>query len=202
MNHLDRIFNGEILEFSKLYFSHLKDIFDSLDLNEIEIFSQKLLDAREKSSSIFFIGNGGSAATASHFANDISIGTRSHKKPFRAISLTDNQAIITAIGNDYGYQNIFIDQIKNYANPGDFLVAISASGNSENLINSIEYCNKNGINTFSITSFDGGILKKIANNNLHVPTEKGEYGPAEDVHMIIAGLVGSYLIRYVREENS
>lgn len=202
MNHLDRIFNGKILEFSELYLTHLKDIFDSLNLNDIGIFSQKLLESREKGSTIFFIGNGGSASTASHFANDISIGTKSFKKPFRAMSLTDNQAIITAIGNDYGYQNIFVDQIKNYSNPGDFLVAISASGNSENLIKSIEYCNKNGIDTFSITSFDGGILKKIANNNLHVPTEKGEYGPAEDVHMIIAGLIGSYLIRYVREENN
>ena len=142
MNHLDKIFNGKILEFSELYLTHLKDIFDSLNLNDIEILSQKLLESREKGSTIFFIGNGGSASTASHFANDISIGTKSFKKPFRAMSLTDNQAIITAIGNDYGYQNIFVDQIKNYSNPGEFLVAISASGNSENLIKSIEYCNK------------------------------------------------------------
>lgn len=87
-----------------------------------------------------------------------------------------------------------------YAKKNDLLVSISASGNSENLVNAIKYCNSEGIRTLSLTSFDGGILKRISNFNLHIPTDIGEYGPAEDIHMIIAGLIGSYLIRYVKNE--
>mgnify|MGYP001309071793 CR=1 FL=1 len=200
MNDLDIFFNKDIKKFAQSYFNHLSNIFDKINLENIEAFSKQLISCSEKNTNIFFIGNGGSAATASHFANDIAVGTKSKNKPFRAISLTDNQAILSAIGNDYGYEYIFKKQLQVYAKKGDMLVSISASGNSKNLINAVEYCNKNNINTFSLTSFDGGILKKISNYNLHIPTKVGEYGPAEDLHMIIAGLVGSYLIRYVKKE--
>lgn len=202
MNALDSFYNSDIKVFSESYFNHLTTIFDKLDKNEIEIFSNELITARDKGNNIFFIGNGGSAATASHFANDIAIGTKSNKRPFKALSLNDNQAIITAIANDFGYEYIFLKQLEIYAKPSDLLIVISASGNSLNLINAVNYCNSKNIKTLSLTSFDGGILKKLTNFNLHVPTQIGEYGPAEDVHMMIAGLIGSYLIRYVKAENN
>ncbi len=201
MNNLDSFYNEDIKVFSKSYFNHLKEIFNKIDLKNINDFSKEILEARNRGSNIFFIGNGGSASTASHFANDIAIGTKTNKKPFKAMSLTDNQAIITAIGNDFGYEYVFVNQIKIYAKPSDLVVAISASGNSKNLVNAIEYCNTENIKTLSLTSFDGGILKKISKFNLHIPTDIGEYGPAEDLHMIMAGLLGSYLIRYIRSEN-
>lgn len=200
MNSLDNFYCNDIKKFSESYFNHLNNIFQKIDYKNIEIFSKELINARERGSNIFFIGNGGSASTASHFANDIAIGTKSSDKPFKALSLTDNQAIITAIGNDFGYQYIFLNQLKIYAKEEDLLIAISASGNSENLVKAVEHCNLNNINTLSLTSFDGGILKRITDFNIHIPTDIGEYGPAEDLHMILAGLVGSYLIRYVRQE--
>ena len=200
MNNLDNFFDIDVETFSKSYFDYLSRIFKQINLKDIEIFANQLIQARNSSANIFFIGNGGSASTASHFANDIAVGTKSLQKQFKAISLTDNQAIITAIGNDFGYEFIFVKQLQIYAKKNDLLVSISASGNSENLVNAINYCNSEGIRTLSLTSFDGGILKRISNFNLHIPTDIGEYGPAEDIHMIIAGLIGSYLIRYVKNE--
>ena len=200
MNNLDNFFDIDVETFSKSYFDYLSRIFKQINLKDIEIFANQLIQARNSSANIFFIGNGGSASTASHFANDIAVGTKSLQKQFKATSLTDNQAIITAIGNDFGYEFIFVKQLQIYAKKNDLLVSISASGNSENLVNAIKYCNSEGIRTLSLTSFDGGILKRISNFNLHIPTDIGEYGPAEDIHMIIAGLIGSYLIRYVKNE--
>ena len=156
------------------------------------------MEARERGSSIFFIGNGGSAATASHFANDIAIGTRTYEKPFRAISLCDNQAVITAIANDDGYEKIFSQQLQVLLKKQDVVIAISASGNSPNLIQAIDIAKKMGAISVGISAFDGGKMKEMVDVSLHVPTEKGEYGPAEDAHMVLDHLVSSYLMRLVR----
>lgn len=200
MLNLKNIFNTKVSVYADSYYQYLATLFKNIKHSEIELFVLEILKARKNKNNIFFIGNGGSASTASHFANDIAIGTQSLDKPFKAYSLADNQAIITAIANDFGYKYVFLNQLKVYAKEGDLLIAISASGNSENLVQAIDYCNTNNIKTLSLTSFDGGILKKIANFNIHIPTDIGEYGPAEDLHMILAGLIGSYLIRNVREE--
>ena len=120
------------------------------------------------------------------------LGSRQFEKPFRAISLCDNQAVITAIANDDGYENIFLQQLQTLATAGDTIVCISASGNSKNLIKAIEYARENSIYVVGLTAFDGGYLKENCDLNIHVPTKIGEYGPAEDLHMVICGLVGSY----------
>ena len=114
------------------------------------------------------------------------------KKPFRAISLCDNQAVITAIANDDGYENIFSQQLQTLSRPGDTIVCISASGNSKNLIKAIEYAKENNLYVVGLTAFDGGYLKENCDLNIHVPTKIGEYGPAEDLHMVVCGLIGSY----------
>ena len=152
----------------------------------------------ERESSIFFIGNGGSAATASHFANDMAIGTRTYEKPFRAISLCDNQAVITAIANDDGYEKIFSQQLQVLLKKQDVVVAISASGNSPNLLDAIDTAKKMNTITVGISAFDGGKMKEMVDISVHVPTEKGEYGPAEDAHMVLDHLVSNYLMRLVR----
>ena len=198
MNRIDGFFTENIEQFSKSYFSYLKEIIDKVDLSEIKIFVELLLSARKSGATIFFIGNGGSAATASHFANDLAFGTHEHEKPFKAISITDNVSVLTALGNDYGYGEIFVRQLKVYAKKGDVVVGISASGNSKNLINAFNYAKSSGIKTMALTAFDGGQMKVIADNCIHIPTEDKEYGPAEDVHMILDHLISSYLMRILR----
>ena len=178
--------------FAENYFDYLKVLIDKLSIENVSKFIELILETRENNKTIFFIGNGGSASTASHFVNDISLGSRQFEKPFRAISLCDNQAVITAIGNDDGYENIFLQQLQTQAKAGDVLVAISASGNSPNIIKAINWAKDNDLSTVGLSAFDGGMLAKLSDLNIHVPTKIGEYGPAEDLHMVICGLVGSF----------
>jgi D-sedoheptulose 7-phosphate isomerase len=201
MNNIDKIFSNSnnISDYSKSYFDYLGAVLGNISLDEIENFVKLILDARDRGSTIFFIGNGGSAATASHFANDIAIGTREYEKPFRVISLCDNQAVITAIANDDGYEKIFSQQLKVLLKKQDVVVAISASGNSPNLIDAIVTAKKMSAITVGISAFDGGKMKEIVDFSVHVPTEKGEYGPAEDAHMILDHLIGNYLMRLVKK---
>ena len=201
MNNIDKFFSKNISDFSKKYVSHIKNVIDKIDHDSVKKFIEILLNARNNNSKIFFIGNGGSASTASHFANDLAVGTNDYINPLRVISLTDNNAIITAIANDYGYDQIFLRQIKIYGSKGDILVAISASGNSPNLISALKYANENDIETVAMTAFDGGKIKNMAKHFIHVPTELKEYGPAEDAHLIINHLVMSYLKRHFENEN-
>lgn len=178
--------------FSDSYLEYLTNLIGQLDRAAIACFADLLLESRESGNTTFFLGNGGSASTATHFVNDISLGSRQFKKPFRAISLCDNQAIITAIANDDGYENIFLQQLQTLSRPGDTIVCISASGNSKNLIKAIEYAKDNDLYIVGLTAFNGGYLKENCDLNIHVPTKVGEYGPAEDLHMVICGLIGSY----------
>jgi D-sedoheptulose 7-phosphate isomerase len=197
MNNIDRIFNKDPVAFAGAYLEYLTSVLKKIDVSEIGKFVQTILDARERGATIYFIGNGGSAATASHFANDIAIGTNSYDKPFRAVSLTDNLAIITALGNDFGYEDIFVRQLQVLGRKGDVVVGISASGNSPNLIKAFEHAKAVGIKTVAITAFDGGKLKPMADEGVHVPTDPKEYGPAEDAHMVLDHLVGAYLMRAI-----
>jgi D-sedoheptulose 7-phosphate isomerase len=198
MNNIDQFFDADAAVFASRYIDYLSGVLSRIDVGEIKRFIDTLLDAREAGSTVFFIGNGGSAATASHFANDLGYGTDSYDKPFRAVSLTDNQAVVTALANDYGYDEIFVRQLRVLGQPGDVLVAISASGNSANLIKAMEHAAKVGIHTVAITAFDGGRMKQMAGQGIHVPTAAKEYGPAEDAHMVLDHLIGAYLIRMVK----
>ena len=178
--------------FSNNYLENLTELISQLDREAIGDFADLLLKSRDSGATTFFLGNGGSASTATHFVNDVSLGSRQFKKPFRAISLCDNQAVITAIANDDGYENIFSQQLQTLSRPGDTIVCISASGNSKNLIKAIEYAKENNLYVVGLTAFDGGYLKENCDLNIHVPTKIGEYGPAEDLHMVVCGLIGSY----------
>jgi D-sedoheptulose 7-phosphate isomerase len=198
MNNIDRMYTSDPVEFARAYLEYLQAVLRRIDPAEIGRFIRTLLDARERSAMIFFIGNGGSAATASHFANDLSIGTNEYAKPFRAVSLTDNVPILTAISNDFGYEEIFVRQLRSLGKSGDVLIGISASGNSPNLLKAFEYASSVGISTVAITAFDGGQMKAVASQGIHVPTDLKEYGPAEDAHLVLDHLVSAYLMRYVR----
>lgn len=198
MNNLDRLFTPDVATFATGYFNYLQSVLKRIDTASIARFVATLLAARDRKAAVFFIGNGGSAATASHFANDIGIGTNDYDRPFRIVSLTDNVAVMTAIGNDFGYDQIFVRQLQVLGRPGDVVVGISASGNSPNLVKAFEYARTAEIKTVALTAFDGGKMKEMADEGVHVPTDPKEYGPAEDAHMILDHLVVSYLSRYVK----
>ena len=204
MNRVDQIFSqaeGSAERFAAGYLDYLATVLKQIDSRQIAAVIAVLMDARERGKTVFFIGNGGSAATASHFANDLAIGTRSWDKPFRVVSLADNVAVITAIGNDDGYDLVFERQLRVLMQPGDLVVAISASGNSPNIITALDYAKAHGAVTVGLSAFDGGQLAKMVDLGIHVPTNKGEYGPAEDGHMILDHLIGAYLTRAVQAGN-
>lgn len=198
LNNIEKMFSADPAVFAESYLEYLIKILKGIDTREIGRFVTTLLDARDRGATVFFIGNGGSASTASHFANDLAIGTRSYDRPFRVVSLTDNNAVITAIGNDHGYEEVFSRQLQVLGKEGDVIVAISASGNSANLIRAFDVARTLGITTVAITAFDGGLMKQIADHGVHVPTEAREYGPAEDAHMVLDHLVGAYLTNFVK----
>lgn len=203
MNKVQQIFESSHnpATFARQYFSYLSEVFAKINEQDIAKFIEIILQAREDGRAVYFIGNGGSAATASHFANDIQIGTRPTGKPFKVQSLTDNVAILTAVGNDFGYDFIFVKQLEALLNDGDVVVAISASGNSPNVVKGIEYAKARNCITVGLTGFDGGRLKEISEHNVHVPSHKGEYGPVEDLHMIFDHIIGNYLMLYCRKNN-
>jgi D-sedoheptulose 7-phosphate isomerase len=200
VNNIDKIYCDDFRSFAKDYLSYLGEIFQKIYLGELQHFVNLLLNARANGSRIFFIGNGGSAATSSHFANDLSIGTAAVDKPFRVISLVDNVPVMTALANDFGYEEVFSRQLAVLGENGDLLVGISASGNSPNCIKAFELAKTMGIFSVSLTSFDGGKLRRIADHNVHVPTEPREYGPAEDIHMIFDHLITAYLMRQIASQ--
>jgi D-sedoheptulose 7-phosphate isomerase len=202
MDRLEQLYESspEPRAFAGGYLAYLVEVIGQLDVDEIAAVIGVLVDARNSGGRIFFIGNGGSAATASHFANDIAIGSRSWGSPFRAISLTDNAAVMSAIANDYGFEHVFVHQLRAYMTPGDVVVAISVSGNSPSVVEAVKYANANHGVTVALTGFDGGELRQLAQLGVHVPTNKGEYGPAEDAHMILDHLIGSYLMQLSREQ--
>lgn len=205
MNNIERLFNesGDIVQFIKGYYDYLFTLLKGIDVKEITAFAEEMEKARNGGNTIFFVGNGGSAATASHMANDFGIDVL--KKggsdlPFRAMSLTDNTAVMLAIANDDGYERLFVNQLRVHYRSGDKLVAISASGNSTNVVCAAEWVKKQGGTVMSLVGFDGGKLKDISDVVIHVKSEKGEYGPVEDVHMIMDHLLANWLQSKVQIE--
>lgn len=168
------------------YKKNLFSTIDALNHEEIEKFMEMLINAYKNDKFIFVIGNGGSAANASHLAQDLAKGTRQNPeqvKRLKALSLTDNLPFVTAQGNDEGYDSIFEQQLRTFASPGDLLISISGSGNSPNVIKAVEWANKNGLGTIGITGFDGGKLKKISQHSVNVGLN--DMCTSESVHSII-----------------
>lgn len=194
----------DIKEFSVNYFKRLKIIFESLDEKELSNFEKILLNARTNGNTIFVFGNGGSASTATTMANDLGfdiIKKTKTDKTFRLFSINDNTSVLTAIGNDVGYENIFINQLKIHFRKGDIAIILSASGNSTNLIQAAKWLRENNGKVLSIVGFDGGDLRKISDNCLYFKTEKTEYGPIEDIHLIINHIFAHWFQNIIKNEN-
>jgi len=168
------------------YIEKLKRVVDTLDTGEISRFLNLLCEARSGGRQIFIMGNGGSAATASHFCSDFNKGASfefANKKRFKFICLNDNVPTLMAYANDISYCDIFVEQLKNFLNPGDVVIGISGSGNSENVIRALEYANAMGGITVALTGYNGGKLKKIAGYSVHVNVDDMQI--VEDLHMIV-----------------
>lgn len=184
----------EIKKFTRSYIEKLTQILNQINLEVIEQIINTLEETINKNK-IFIIGNGGSAATASHMANDLGVGLKRREIiSFNISSLTDNTPAITAIANDIGYENIFYSQLKNVIKENDVLIAISCSGNSENIIKAVKYAKEENAKIIGITGFDGGELKKLSDINFHIDTQKAQYGIVEDAHMILDHIIYSYYI--------
>jgi D-sedoheptulose 7-phosphate isomerase len=178
----------------KEYLENVKKVFDEIDKTEVETMLHHILEAFNNRKMIFVIGNGGSAANASHFAEDLSKGVitdQNVEKRIRAISLADNVPFITASANDSGYENIFVSQLITFANPDDYLIAISGSGNSKNIIKAVEYSKIRRINVIGVTGYDGGKLKDLCDISVHVPLH--EMCTVESIHSIIFHYITGHL---------
>lgn len=172
------------MDFIETYLTELELTIRSMSRDQIRAVAEELHKVWRATAQIFLCGNGGSAATASHMANDLNKFTAVQGKPrFRAISLTDNVPVMTAIGNDLSYADIFVEQLRNLMQRGDILIAISASGNSANVVKAAEYARRNGAVVIGFCGRPGGRLAEIANLKIIVPSDR--IGQQEDGHMIL-----------------
>jgi len=182
--------------FARGYLNYVSHLLNRLDTQSIATFIKELEVAYRNQNTIFIAGNGGSATTATHMANDIGMDILKKSgidQPFRAFSLTDNVALMTAIANDNGYHNLFVNQLRIYYRSGDLLIAISASGNSPNIIAAAEWVKQRSGKVLGLLGFDGGRLKDMCDVAIHVETPKGEFGPVEDIHLIMDHLIANWL---------
>ena len=179
------------------YSKYLIRILEENNLNLEEIV-QKVLACIERGSSIWIMGNGGSASTAEHFETDLSFVRHDiGDLKIKAFALTCNSALITAIGNDIGFENIFSHQLIRKATKGDLCMVISASGNSLNLIKAVDVAKQMGLKTIGLLGFDGGELAGQVDFSIIVKTEIGKYGPVEDAHLAICHAISQELLNHL-----
>lgn len=183
----------------KNYIELEREILSHLDVEQINAALNLLDETRLKKGRIYICGNGGSAATASHFQNDFNKGVSEYiEVPFRFHCLNDNMATIMAIANDIGYEEVFRFQLRGNLEPNDILVAISGSGNSKNVINAVEYAKAQGNKIIGLTGYSGGKLKELSDISLHVPVQSMQV--TEDIHMIFDHLMMSMFYKYLCEK--
>ena len=189
--------NPDPASFARAYFAHLSECLATIDLGAVASVIEELEAAREANQRVFIAGNGGSAATSSHMVNDLATDVARKARldvPFRVCALTDNNALLTALANDIGYENVFVAQLQAWFQPGDRLLAISASGNSPNLLAAARWTRENGGRVISFVGFDGGALRELSDICVHVRTAQGEYGVVEDAHLVLNHLISNWLI--------
>jgi|AntAceMinimDraft_12_1070368.scaffolds.fasta_scaffold30167_2 D-sedoheptulose 7-phosphate isomerase len=179
------------------YKARLLSAIEDFDFHEVSSLVEILLAARERGATVFIAGNGGSASTASHYVVDWMLGTEISDPPLPVVALTDNVPGLTATGNDVEFSEIFSRQLRSLGKPGDVLIVVSASGNSPNLLAALHEAQSRTISVVAITGFDGGKLKDLADVSVHVSTQLGDYGVAEDIHLTIGHVVKEALMAAV-----
>lgn len=185
------------------YRAGLQAVLDALRAEDVQRFADYLSDAYERGKFVFIIGNGGSAATASHMACDLGktvLGrdVEAPRRRFRALALTDNMPLVTAWGNDVQYETVFAQQLRNLASAGDLLVVITGSGTSPNIVAAVRAARELGVTAVGLLGFDGGIVKGLLQHA--IVAESDNYGHIEDAHMMLTHLVTAYFKQALRHE--
>ena len=175
---------------AEAYLQRLRDELRRVDLPALNRWSDLIVEAWQRQQFVFLIGNGGSGLTASHICEDLGKGTLrdtelrdASRQRVKALSLTDNLGWITALANDLAYDQVFVQQLMNFAGPGDALIAISGSGNSPNILQAVAWANRHGLKTFGLTGLDGGRLKQLQQDGLHL--EVDDMGMVESLHLCL-----------------
>jgi len=176
------------MSFSSAYRDQMIRAAQTVDAGLVDAAIDEFRKARDEDRQIFVFGNGGSASTASHFVTDI-VKSASHAAPkrFRIMALTDSNSTITAYANDLHFEYVFVEQLKNFARPGDLVVAITGSGNSRNVIRALEYATAHGCRRVALTGRDGGNTGLLA--DIHINVSEPHMGRIEDCHMMICHMI-------------
>lgn len=190
--------HSELVNNIETYLDELKATLDKLERPKIISLIDELIKVYARGGTIYIFGNGGSASTASHFTCDFNKGVSENlSRRFRFVCLNDNLAAISSIANDIGYEQVFKFQLENYLKPDDLVIAISASGNSKNVILAVEYANSRGIKTFALTGYNGGRLQQISTNSIVVPVN--DMQKIEDIHLILNHLMMQIIKKWLEE---
>ena len=180
------------VEIIKNYLGEVSATLANLPVERIVKAVELIEQAREKGRKVFLFGNGGSAATASHFASDLAKGAISQGRPrIKAFALTDNVPLLSAWANDTAYENIFAEQLENFIEPGDIAIGISGSGNSQNVLNGVKVATTKGAITIGFIGFDGGKLKDLVDLAIIVPNHNMEQ--VEDIHLLLEHVITTCL---------
>ncbi|MFO0913662.1 MAG: SIS domain-containing protein [Pirellulales bacterium] len=173
---------------SRAYIERLQSELAALDLEALQRWADWIYQAWQDGKWVYIFGNGGSGTTASHMAEDLGKSTLRQedlhdesKRRLKVLSLTDNTGWLMAVGNDLAYNQIFVQQLMNYGSEGDVVIAISGSGNSPNVLAAVDWANRHGLKTFGLTGYDGGKLKQIQQDGLHVRLH--DMGMVESIHL-------------------
>lgn len=188
----------EMKKFYQEYLNEFKDTLDLLDVSYIEKLHKELSNTINKSSSVYVLGNGGSAASASHWVCDFNKGINTEKSErLRLFSLSDNTPLFSALGNDVSYEDVFLEQLKNLIGKDDLVIGLSVSGNSENIVKALEYAQENEAKTFSIIGDYSGEMEKVSDSTIIVPSRN--YGIVEDIHMFICHVISQFMYQENKE---
>ncbi|MBN1116452.1 MAG: SIS domain-containing protein [Bacteroidales bacterium] len=179
------------------YFSRLKNTIDKVNIGQLEEAVEILLKVREEEKTTYIFGNGGSAANASHIAGDFLKGiSYGLDKRFRVHCLNDNMAATTAITNDLTYSDVFVEQLMTFLKPGDVVIGISGSGNSDNVLKAVEWAGKNGAHTIGVIGYKGGKLINMVDTAIHIPVDDMEI--TEDLHIIVFHAIKQYILKKIK----
>jgi len=195
MTGADRSSSPHVREVAARYLRDFERLIAAVDVAAVAGVVARLASARDGGGTIFVAGNGGSAATASHWANDLGKATKcAGRSAIRVMCLSDNTPWLTALANDEGYERVFSGQLENFAAPGDVLTVLSASGSSPNLVQAVALASQRGLTTIGLLGFDGGVLKGLVDEYLWLPTPVGAYGLVESGHAMLCDIVTTCLM--------
>ncbi len=185
-------------EFAKKYLIETVPLFKEFEGEQFQSAMKALVDCYHKGGTVYICGNGGSWGTSNHMVNDLAKGSVVEgKKRLRVIGLGDNTSLLTAYANDCGYETVFVETLKGLFRRGDLLIAISASGNSPNVVKAAEFTREHGGTVLSLVGFSGGKLKDVSHHSIHFQSKN--YGSVEDAQLMFSHLSSQYLHTYIKE---